>query len=230
MSPDVNTTVATPSAIDLDSDYQRAGFGATLPFGRKPAVVVVDVVQAYVLPGSGLYAPGFVDALDPIRRIVAAARNAGVPVIFTRVAYDAGGRDGGLFFRKVPALRAFVPGSPLGAYAPGLEPLEGETVVTKQYASAFFGTSLASTLTACGIDTVIVTGFSTSGCVRATALDALQHGFAPFVVREACGERDTRPQEANLFDLQAKYAEVVGEAQALAHLADHGATTEVALP
>jgi maleamate amidohydrolase len=206
----------TPPVVDdLNSDYQRAGFGATLPFGRKPAVIVVDVVQAYVLPGSGLYAQGFVDALDPNRRLVAAARAAGVPVIFTRVAYDTNGRDGGLFFRKVPALRAFTPGSALGAFAEGLEPLDGETVVTKQYASAFFGTSLASTLTALGIDTVVITGFSTSGCVRATALDALQHGFAPYVVREACGERDARPQEANLFDLQAKYAEVVSEVQVL---------------
>jgi len=212
----VNPTAPQP---DLNADYQRAGFGATLPFGRKPAVIVVDVVRAYVLPGSGLYAQGFVDALDPNRRIVAAARAAGVPVIFTRVAYDANGRDGGLFFRKVPALRAFTPGSALGDFAEGLEPLDGETVVTKQYASAFFGTSLASTLTALGIDTVVITGFSTSGCVRATALDALQHGFAPYVVREACGERDARPQEANLFDLQAKYAEVVSEAQVLEHIA-----------
>jgi maleamate amidohydrolase len=202
-------------ATDLDADYLRAGFGARLPFGRCPALVLVDVVQAYVRPDSGLYAQGFVDALAPIQRLVAAARAASVPVIFTRVAYDAQGRDGGLFFRKVPALRSFVPGSPLGAFVAGLEPLAGDTVVTKQYASAFFGTSLASTLTACGIDTVVITGFSTSGCVRATALDALQHGFAPFVVREACGERDARPQEANLFDLQAKYAEVVSEAQAI---------------
>lgn len=212
----MNQAPAAP--LDLDADYQRAGFGASLPFGRRPAVIVVDVVQAYVQPGSGLFAQGFVDALAPNRRIVAAARAAGVPVIFTRVAFDASGRDGGLFFRKVPALRAFLPGSPLGAYAEGMEPLEGETVVTKQYASAFFGTSLASTLTASGIDTVVITGFSTSGCVRATALDALQHGFAPYVVREACGERDARPQEANLFDLQAKYAEVVSEAQAIAQL------------
>ncbi|MET0208435.1 MAG: isochorismatase family protein [Burkholderiaceae bacterium] len=203
---------------DLNADYARAGFGARLAFGRRPALVVVDVVQAYVAPDSGLYAQGFVDAVDPNRRLVAAARDAGIPVIFTRVAYDAHGRDGGLFFRKVPALRAFVPGSPLGAFVEGVEPQDGETVVTKQYASAFFGTSLASTLTALAIDTVLITGFSTSGCVRATALDALQHGFAPFVVREACGDRDERPHDANLFDLQAKYAEVVGEAQAIAAL------------
>jgi maleamate amidohydrolase len=112
-------------------------------------------------------------------------------------------------------LRCFVSGSPLGAFVPGLQPLPTETVVTKQYASAFFGTSLASTLRAGGIDTVVITGFSTSGCVRATALDALQSGFTPYVVREACGERDPRPQEANLFDLQAKYAEVVTIEQAL---------------
>jgi len=203
----------------LTADYQRAGFGATLPFGERPALLVVDVVQAYTLPASPLFAAGFVEALAPNRRLVAAARAAGVPVLFTRVVYDAEGRDGGLFFRKVPALRSFVAGSALGAFCEGMEPLPDETVITKQYASAFFGTSLASTLNACRIDTLLITGFSTSGCVRASALDALQHGFAPFVVREACGERDARPQEANLFDLQAKYAEVIDEARALRELA-----------
>ncbi len=211
------------SADDLNDDYRRAGFGATLPFGGCPALLVVDVVRAYVDPASPLYAAGFVDALEPNRRLVAAARAARVPVIFTRVAYDAQGRDGGLFFRKVPALRAFLPGSPLGAFVEGIEPTADETVVTKQYASAFFGTSLASTLQASRLDTLLITGFSTSGCVRASTLDALQHGYAPFVVREACGERDARPQEANLFDLQAKYAEVIDEARALAELAACGA-------
>lgn len=198
-----------PARPDLHADYQGAGFGATLPFGRNPAVLVVDLVQAYTQPGSGLHAQGFVDAVPANRTLVAAARAAGVPVIYTTVAYDSAGRDGGLFFRKVPALRSFLPGSPLGAFVEGVGPLPGETVVTKQYASAFFGTSLSSTLAACRVDTVLITGFSTSGCVRATALDALQHGYAPFVVREACGDRDPRPHEANLFDLQAKYAEVL---------------------
>lgn len=209
------TTAAPP---DLHADYQGAGFGATLPFGPRPAVVVVDVVQAYTQTGSGLYAQGFVDAVPANRTLIAAARAAGVPVVFTNVAFDAAGRNGGLFFRKVPALRSFLPGSPLSAFVEGVEPLPGETVVTKQYASAFFGTSLASTLNAARVDTVLITGYSTSGCVRATALDALQHGFAPFVVREACGDRDARPHEANLFDLQAKYAEVVTLERALAEL------------
>ena len=174
--------------------------------------------MAYLQPTSPLYATGFVDALAPNERLVAAARAAGLPVIFTCVAYGAQGLDGGLFFRKVPALRCFLPGSPLRQFPPTLQPQPDDVVVTKQYASAFFGTSLASTLAAQKIDTLLITGFSTSGCVRASALDALQHSFAPFVVREACGERDARPQEANLFDLQAKYAEVISEAQALGRL------------
>ena len=203
------------STDDLNADYARAGFGATLPFGRRPALVVVDAVQAYVQEGSALYAQGFVDALQPIRQLVAAARAREIPVIFTGVVYSPDGRDGGAFFRKVPALQCFVKGSPLGAFAEGLAPLDGETVVMKQYASAFFGTSLASTLTSQRIDTVLVSGFSTSGCVRATALDAMQYGFNVFVVREACGDRNPAPHEANLFDLQAKYAEVVSVKDAI---------------
>lgn len=208
-----------PSPVNLQADYRQAGFGGTLAFGARPALVVVDVVQAYVVPHSPLYAQGFVDALAPNRQLVDAARRAGVPVVFTCVVYGADGRDGGRFFEKVPALASFVKGSALGAFAPGVEPEAGETVIVKQYASAFFGTSLASTLTAQRIDTVLITGFSTSGCVRATTLDAMQHGFSPFVVREACGERDARPQEANLFDLQAKYAEVIDMERALSELA-----------
>ena len=200
----------------LKDDYQRAGFGGNLAFGKYPALLVVDVVQAYVQPDSPLYAQAFVDALAPNVRLIEAARAAGVPVIFTNVVYGAEGRDGGLFYRKVPALRSFLKGSPLGAFPAGIAPRADEVVVSKQYASAFFGTSLVATLVAMGVDTLLVTGYSTSGCVRATALDALQHGFAPFVVREACGDRDPRPHDANLFDLQAKYAEVISEAEAKA--------------
>ena len=201
----------------LDADYARAGFNGHLPFGKHPALLIVDVCRAYLDKASPLYA-GVEDALASNIRLVDAARAAGVPVIFTRVLYTANGVDGGQFYRKVPALSAYLPGNPLGDFPAGFGPREDEVVVTKQYASAFFGTSLAATLSAMGIDTVMVTGFSTSGCVRATALDALQHGFVPYVVREACGDRAPGPHEANLFDLQAKYAEVVGEAEAMALL------------
>lgn len=193
-------------------------FDGRLAFGARPALLVVDVVMAYLTPGAPLYDPVFAVALTVIERLVAAARAARVPVIFTNVVYQPGGADGGLFYRKVPALQAFQRGSPAGAFPPSLQPRGDETVVSKQYASAFFGTSLAATLTAARIDTVIVTGFSTSGCIRATALDALQHGFVPFVVRDACADRHPAPHEANLTDLQAKYAEVVSEAEITASL------------
>lgn len=200
-------------------DSYRGAFDGRLRFGARPALLLVDVVVAYLTPGSPLYDARFADALAANERLAAAARDAGVPVLFTNVVYQPGGADGGLFYAKVPALKAFDRGSPMGAFPPSLQPRADETVVSKQYASAFFGTSLASTLTARGVDTLLVTGFSTSGCVRATALDALQHGFAPFVVREACGDRHEGPHDANLFDLQAKYAEVVGLDDAIALIA-----------
>jgi len=202
---------------DLNADYGKAGFGNRLGFGRKPALVIVDVVMAYLEPDSPLYA-GVEEELASNERLLSAARAANVPVVFTNVEYTPGGADGGQFYRKVGALKVFDRGGPLGAFPPTLQPLENEVVVTKQYASAFFGSSLASTLTAWGCDTVIITGYSTSGCVRATALDALQNGFVPIVVPEACGDRDARVQEANLFDLGAKYADVVSEAEVIAYL------------
>lgn len=210
-------------ADNLKDNY-RGAFDGALRFGHKPALLIVDVVVAYLTPGSPLYDPAFQAALESNERLVAVARTAGLPVIFTNVVYQPGGADGGLFYLKVPALSAFQRGSAMGAFPDTLRPADADTIVSKQYASAFFGTSLASTLAAQGIDTLLITGFSTSGCVRATALDALQHGFIPFVVREACGDRHPAPHEANLFDLQAKYAEVVSEAKAIELIG--GITTE----
>ena len=203
---------------DHTGNYEGS-FDGHLRFGKRPALLIVDFVMAYLDPDSPLYA-GVEDALASNQRLLAVARKAGIPVLFTNVVYTPGGADGGVFYRKVPALRVFERGSPLGAFPPTLQPRDGELVISKQYASSFFGTHLAATLTAQGIDTLLITGLSTSGCVRATALDACQHGFLPFVVREACGDRHSTPHEANLFDLQAKYAEVISEAQAIAHLAD----------
>ena len=199
---------------DLTANYVGA-FDGRLSFGKRPTLLIVDFVMAYLDPASPLYA-GVEDALASNERLLAAARAAGIPVIFTNVVYQADGADGGLFYKKIPSLRVFLEGSPLGAFPPSLQPADGERVISKQFASAFFGTSLAETLSEEGIDTLLITGLSTSGCVRATALDALQSGFAPFVVREACGDRHPAPHEANLFDLQAKYAEVVSEQEACA--------------
>ena len=195
---------------DLERNYRRGGFDTSLPWGSAPALLQVDFIRAYFEPDAELYM-GSRSCLDAAARVLASARQAGIPVVHTRVVYDDDGMDGGLFVRKLPALRRFTPGARIGETMPEVAPQPHEIVVTKQYASAFFGTSLATTLTALRVDTVVITGVSTSGCVRATALDALQHGFVPLVVREAVGDRHPQPHEANLFDLQAKYAEVVGE-------------------
>lgn len=193
---------------DLAEDYERAGFRARLGFRERPAVIVVDVCEAYLDPTSPLYA-AVEDVVEAVGRVVDAARLAAIPVIFTRVVYQPGGADGGIFYRKVPSLKIFEAGSPAGEFPDRVRPRDGDVVVLKQYASAFFGTSLAATLTAKAVDTTIITGLTTSGCVRATALDAMQSGFIPIVVRDAVGDRDERPHEASLFDLDNKYADVV---------------------
>lgn len=203
---------------DLQADYLQAGFGTRLGWGSRPALLVVDMCRAYVDDQAPLYAAAAADAYRNADRLAAVARRHGRPVVFTRVEYASGGVDGGHFFRKVPALRCFEVGNPLAEFTDLVRPMSGDVIVTKQYASAFFGTSLAATLNALGVDTVVIAGVSTSGCVRASALDALQHGFVPIVVADACADRDPRPHDSNLFDLQAKYADVVTMDDALAHL------------
>jgi len=204
----------------VSAKTDRAPASTTLSPGRRPALLVVDFLRAYLEPGSPLYA-GVEDARAAAARLLAAARAAGIPVMHTNVAYEPGGADGGVFFRKLPALESFERGRhpELAAFAEGLEPRPGEPVFTKQYASAFFGTRLAEALREKGIDTLLIAGLSTSGCVRASAVDACQHGFVPLVVREAVGDRHPAPHEASLFDLQAKYAEVISLADAEAYLA-----------
>lgn len=205
--------------MDRAEDYASVGFRGRVGWGERPAVVVVDVCQAYLEGGPFTDADGrFEAARASAERVVDAARAAGHPVVFTTVRLAPGGIDAGWFAVKVPGLTAFEEGSPYGDFPPAPAPQPGEVVVTKQYASAFFGTSLAATLNAQGVDTVVVLGFSTSGCVRATALDALQHGFRPIVAREACGDRDAATNDQNLFDLDSKYADVLAEHEVVAHL------------
>lgn len=199
-------------------DSYRGVFDGRLGFGHTPAVLVVDFVRAYTTAGSALYAAGVCDAVRCTAPLLALARDHDVPVIYTRVQYSGGGADGGLFVRKVPVLRTFVAGAELGEIDPAVEPAATDVVVVKQYASAFFGTSLAPMLTAAGVDTVILTGCSTSGCVRATAVDGMQHGFRVMVPRECVGDRAREPHEANLFDIDSKYGDVVSIDDVAAYL------------
>ena len=200
----------------LDANYAKA-YGGKAGFGTSPALLMIDFVEAYFDPDCDLYAD-VDDALQSALRVREAAHKAGIPVILTNVVYQDGGLDGGRFFEKVRPLRNFLRGNPMGDWPRGLTPTENELVISKQYPSAFFGTSLASALTAMGVDNVILTGLTTSGCVRASCVDSMSHGFITTVVRDACGDRHSEPHEANLFDMQAKYADVVSEEEIIAHL------------
>jgi maleamate amidohydrolase len=204
---------------DLAANYQGV-YENRIGFGKRPALLLVDFVQAYFEPSCDLYA-GVEEALSSAIRVRDEARAANVPVVYTKVVYQKNALNGGRFFQKAKPLRHFLEGSPMGAWPARLDVGENELVVSKQYPSAFFGTSLASTLTTWGIDTLLITGLTTSGCVRASCVDACSHGFIPIVVREACGDRHAAPHEANLFDMNAKYADVVSEQDALAYLAAH---------
>ncbi len=204
---------------DLAENYRGAGFNRRLGIGDHPALIVVDMCRAYFDSESPLFA-GVPEVADACVSLLTAARSASIPVLWTRVEYEPGGADGGIFYRKVGALSVFDRGGEYGQWLPELTPEQGEIVITKQYASAFFGTSLAATLTSRGIDTALICGVSTSGCVRATALDACQYGFVPIVVAEACGDRDPGVHQANLFDLDAKYADVEPLTEVLSALGD----------
>ena len=202
---------------DLLANYKRA-YNTRVGFGKKPALLLIDFCQGYFDPACDLYAE-VDDAIASALRVRAAARTAGVPVILTNVVYHQSAIDGGRFFEKAAPLKNFLKGNPMGAFGPGLVPFDDELIISKQYPSAFFGTSLASTLTAMGVDSVLLTGLTTSGCIRASCIDSMSHGFRTAVIAEACGDRHAAPHEANLFDMNAKYADVVSEDETLAFLA-----------
>ncbi len=209
--------MSEPGASSELGENYKAAYDNRLGFGDTPALILVDFVQAYFDESCPLFAD-VEDALVAALRIRTAARDAGLPIVYTNVVYQQGGADGGVFFRKAPVLENFVSGNPMGAWAEGLEPADGELVVSKQYPSAFFGTSLDEQLHGLGVDTLIITGLTTSGCVRATCVDAMCHGFRPMVVSDACGDRHVSPHESNLFDMNAKYGDVVGEAEVMEYL------------
>ena len=194
------------------------GFHGRAGFGEKPALVVVDVNRGFTDPDSPLVCD-LDECVAAIARLLEAFRADGLPVVFTTVVYDGFGKQAAaVFIEKVPALLVLEPGSPWVEIDPRIAPVEGEPVLSKHFASAFFGTTLASVLASAGADTVVVTGASTSGCVRATALDAMQHGYRVVVPREAVGDRNRAAHEANLYDLDTKYADVVSVEDVLSEL------------
>ncbi|MFM7611772.1 MAG: N-carbamoylsarcosine amidohydrolase [Alphaproteobacteria bacterium] len=206
-------------SVSREDNYTGV-FDGKVGYGRNPAVVVIDFTLAYTTPGSPFFAEGVVRAVADTAPLLQAARAARIPVIHTKVMYHPSGADGGWFVRKVPALRKLIPGEPLAEIDPKVAPLPEEVVIVKQYPSPFFGTPLAPMLATLGVDTLILAGCSTSGCVRAGALDGVQHGYRVIVPRECVGDRHDGPHDANLFDINAKYGDVVGRDEVIEYLAN----------
>ena len=197
--------------------YAKARLGESVTLGSRPAVLVVDFSCGFTDPGSAL-GSDLTAEVEATKRLLDAARARGLPVIFTTIGYEPSLRDGGLWLQKAPSLGELQIGGRWIEIDPRLEPQEDETIVLKKGASGFFGTNLAAILVSQGIDTVVLCGATTSGCIRATAIDLLQYGWPTLVPRECVGDRARSPHEANLFDIQAKYADVVPLEDALAYV------------
>lgn len=206
---------------DLASNYKGV-FDGRLGFGKRPALLIVDFINAYVTEGAPLFAPDVVTAVDETIPLLSLAREKQIPVLYTKVLYNKNFRDGGIFIQKVPVLKTMVEGEPLAEIVPQLTPVESDIIIVKQYASAFFGTSLAATLTSLGVDTILLTGCSTSGCIRASAVDGMQYGFRVIVPRECVADRHPGPHEANLFDINSKYGDVVSKGEVVEYLKQLG--------
>ena len=197
--------------------YAKAGLGQAVTLGERPAVLVIDFSCGFTDPECAL-GSDLTSEVAATRRLLDAARAKELPVIFTTIGFDASLKDGGLWMQKVPALAVLQMGGRWMDIDPRLDPRADETVIVKKGASGFFGTNLASVLVSQGVDSVILCGATTSGCIRATAVDLLQYGWPTLVPRECVGDRAQAPHDANLFDIQAKYADVVSVEDALAYL------------
>lgn len=197
--------------------YERARLGQSVLLGQHPAILVVDFSCGFTDPecamGSDLSAE-----VQATKRLLDVARDRALPIIFTTIGYEPNLKDGSLWLQKAPALAELQIGGHWVEIDPRLERHEEETVILKKGASAFFGTNMTSILISQGVDTIILCGATTSGCIRATAIDLLQYGFPTLVPRECVGDRAQAPHEANLFDINAKYADVVSLEETLTYL------------
>lgn len=199
------------------ADYQQKGFAERSGFGARPALLVVDFINGFTDPESPL-GGDFSAELAVTQRLQEAFRQADLPIAYTTIAYEADFRDGGLFIKKVPSLGILVKGSTQVEIDSRIRPQFDEYVVEKKFASAFFDTDLDTYLKGLGVDTIVMTGCTTSGCIRASAVDSMQYGYHTVVVRDGVGDRAQGPHEANLFDIDAKYGDVVTAEQVMQYL------------
>jgi maleamate amidohydrolase len=197
--------------------YERARLGQSVTLGTRPAVLVVDFSRGFTDPECTL-GSDLTREVEATSRLLAVAREREIPVIFTTIGFEPNLKDASLWLEKLPALEDLIVGSKWVEIDPRLERREDETVILKKGPSAFFGTNLASVLISQGVDTVVLCGATTSGCIRASAVDLLQYGYPTLVPRECVGDRAEEPHGANLVDIQAKYADVVSVEEALSYL------------
>jgi nicotinamidase-related amidase len=200
--------------------YKSRGFGNRIGFGRNPALLIVDFINGFTDPTCPLGSNLDIE-VEKTKELLDRFRAYKHPVHFTTTAYEEGYASAGVFIKKVPSLSHLKQGTTLVEIDERLKPQSGETVWEKKYASAFFGTSLAAALIAQGVDTLVVAGCTTSGCIRASAVDGCQSGFRTIVVSECVGDRSAAAHEQNLADLDAKYADVVSLKEVLDHLASN---------
>jgi maleamate amidohydrolase len=202
---------------DTGRIYERARLGQSVTPGSRPAVLVVDFSRGFTDPectmGSDL-----TREVEATRRVLSAARDKGIPIVFTTIGFEPNLKDGSLWLEKAPGLAELQVGGKWVEIDPRLERGEDEVVILKKGASAFFGTNLPSVLVSQNVDTIVLCGATTSGCIRATAVDLLQYGYPTLVPRECVGDRAQGPHEANLVDIQAKYADVIPVEDALSYL------------
>ena len=198
--------------------YERQGFGQKLGLGRSPALLIIDFVNGFADPE--MFGGGNIqDAIDRTVPVLARAREAGWPVVFTRIVYAADGSDAGLWCQKAPRLAELTEDNPASYVVSELAPEPGDLIVRKTQASAFFGTGLTPWLVSRDIDSLVVTGCTTSGCVRGSVVDAMSNNVRAIVLSDCVGDRALGPHEANLFDMAQKYADVVESSEILERLA-----------
>ncbi|QFU84627.1 isochorismatase family protein [Natronorubrum aibiense] len=203
-----------------DAHYDEDDFGASVGLGDRPALLVIDLINAFTDPDTSL-GSDVADVLEQTERLLAAFREHDLPRYFTTVAFEESYGDAGRFIEKVPALRELRLGTEAVEVDDRIEPVGDERVILKKYASAFFGTDLETELTTQRVDTLVLAGVTTSGCIRATAVDSLQHGYRTIVPEDAVGDRAEGPHRANLFDIDAKYGDVVTTDAVINHLSEN---------
>src|SRR3954468_21792712 len=220
MADDIRDALDRIFAADSEL-YRGRGFMRRVGFGERPALINIDLANAWTRPGNAFTCGGMETIIPGVQRLLAAARAKALPIIYTTTAYavtDGEATDMGLWHRKIP-VEVLQLGTDAVAIDERIAPEPGEHVLVKKFASAFHGTNLASQLRALGVDTVIVTGVTRAGCVRHTVEDAIGLGFRPIVVRECVGDRVAGVVEWNLFDIAAKFGDVESLETVLEYLA-----------